>query len=56
MDTSNAYQSYLAEVLLPDTHGNKRMGNVIKRVRDEANELVGTHAILDTAVYEVEYP
>jgi hypothetical protein len=57
---SDAYHSYLgAEVLLPDARGNKRMAKVIKRVRDEANELVGTHnpnPILDTSLYEVEFP
>jgi hypothetical protein len=57
---ADTYDAFIgAEVALPDKVGGKAMGRVVKRVRDNDGNAVGTatnNPITNTSKYEVEFP
>ena len=57
---ADTYDAFIgAEVALPDKVGGKAMGRVVKRVRDNDGNPVGTatnNPITNTSRYEVEFP
>ena len=57
-ENGDIFESYLgAEILLPYQYGNKKMAKVIKRVKGNDNNPVGTRhnkPMLDTSEYTVE--
>jgi hypothetical protein len=57
---ADTYHSYVgAEVILPDATGNRRMARVLRRVQGNVNndnQSVITNPLLDTSVFEVQFP